>query len=150
MKVKEIIQWFFGAKKTVQKQHGITGGTAWFESDDQDEADALATLAIKKAGFKRSDFFKPVRVDHLVVDGMPEEGVFDTAFCDRYKLAEDGKSWLMPAAQEEIDSTSAKVEQNASSAISTEEQGNGPEGLGYNVNGEPMADVIKKMDWPVV
>lgn len=150
MKVKEIIQWFFGAKKPVQKQHGITGGTAWFESDDQDEADALATLAIKKAGFKRSDFFKPVRVDHLVVDDMPEEGVFDTAFCDRYKLAEDGKSWLMPAAQEEIDSTSAKVKQNANSAISTEGQDNGPEGLGYNVNGEPMADVIKKMDWPVV
>ncbi|WP_370611693.1 RecE family exodeoxyribonuclease [Citrobacter meridianamericanus] len=150
MKVKKIIQWFFGAKKPVQKQHGITGGTAWFESDDQDEADALATLAIKKAGFKRSDFFKPVRVDHLVVDDMPEEGVFDTAFCDRYKLAEDGKSWLMPAAQEEGDSTSAKVEQNGDSANSTGGQGNGPEGLGYNVNGEPMADVIKKMDWPVV
>lgn len=150
MKVKKIIQWFFGAKKPVQKQHGITGGTAWFESDDQDEADALATLAIKKAGFKRSDFFKPVRVDHLVVDDMPEEGVFDTAFCDRYKLAEDGKSWLMPAAQEEGDSTSAKVEQNGDSANSTGGQDNGPEGLGYNVNGEPMADVIKKMDWPVV
>lgn len=150
MKVKEIIQWFFGAKKSTQKQHGINGGTAWFESDDQDEADALATLAIKKAGFKRSDFFKPVRVDHLVVDDMPEEGVFDTAFCNRYKLAEDGKSWLMSAAQEETDPTSAKTEQDANSAISAEGQDNGPEGLGYNVNGEPMADVIKKMDWPVV
>ncbi|EAA4189245.1 hypothetical protein DPC50_02295 [Salmonella enterica subsp. enterica] len=73
----------------------------WFDNDDQDEIDALSTLAIKKAGFKRSDFFKPVRVDHLVVDDMPAEGVFDTAFCDRYKLAEDGKSWLLPAAQSE-------------------------------------------------
>lgn len=40
-------------------------------------------------------------MDHLVVDDMPAEGVFDTAFCDRYKLAEDGKSWLLPAAQSE-------------------------------------------------
>lgn len=174
MKVKKIIQWFFGAKKPVQKQHGITGGTAWFESDDQDEADALATLAIKKAGFKRSDFFKPVRVDHLVVDDMPEEGVFDTAFCDRYKLAEDGKSWLLPAAKPES-TDSADVETGESGAGDAGITGSvitgnaagtsgdttiddnpgspvdaGPEGLGYNVNGEPMADVMKKMDWPVV
>lgn len=149
--MKNIRQLYFKAKKSAQKLYGINAGTIHrLVGDDPDEDDALDTLAIKKAGFKRSDFFKPVRVNHLVVDDMPAEGVFDTAFCDRYKLAEDGKSWLLPAAQEEIDSTSAKVEQNASGAISTEGQDNGPEGLGYNVNGEPMADVIKKMDWPVV
>lgn len=97
--MKNIKQMVFYAKKSIQKLRGIIAGTIWFDNDDQDEIDALSTLAIKKAGFKRSDFFKPVRVDHLVVDDMPAEGVFDTAFCDRYKLAEDGKSWLLPAAQ---------------------------------------------------
>ncbi|EDA0417448.1 hypothetical protein F9D81_15820 [Salmonella enterica] len=92
--MKNIKQMVFYAKKSIQKLRGIIAGTIWFDNDDQDEIDALSTLAIKKAGFKRSDFFKPVRVDHLVVDDMPAEGVFDTAFCDRYKLAEDGKSWL--------------------------------------------------------
>lgn len=100
--MKNIRQLYFKAKKSAQKLYGINAGTIHrLVGDDPDEDDALDTLAIKKAGFKRSDFFKPVRVDHLVVDDMPAEGVFDTAFCDRYKLAEDGKSWLLPAAQPE-------------------------------------------------
>ncbi|EFT6063207.1 hypothetical protein HVD89_005070, partial [Salmonella enterica] len=94
--MQNIIQRVFKAKKATQKLHGITEGTIWrTATDDPDEDDARDTLAIKEAGFKRSDFFKPVRVDHLVVDDMPAEGVFDSAFCDRYKLAEDGKSWLL-------------------------------------------------------
>lgn len=99
--MKNITQLVFKPKKSAIAKGVARPGTAWFDNDDPDEIDALATLAIKAAGFKRSDFFKPVRVDHLVVDDMPAEGVFDTAFCDRYKLAEDGKSWLLPAAQSE-------------------------------------------------
>ncbi|EHQ9353400.1 hypothetical protein KTK71_003175 [Salmonella enterica] len=100
--MKNIRQLYFKAKKSAQKLYGINAGTIYrLVGDDPDEDDALDTLAIKKAGFKRSDFFKPVRVNHLVVDDMPAEGVFDTTFCDRYKLAEDGKSWLLPAAQPE-------------------------------------------------
>lgn len=99
--MKNITQLVFKPKKSAIAKGVARPGTAWFDNDDPDEIDALATLAIKAAGFKRSDFFKPVRVNHLVVDDMPAEGVFDTAFCDRYKLAEDGKSWLLPAAQPE-------------------------------------------------
>ncbi|ECT1022172.1 hypothetical protein DPO11_19285 [Salmonella enterica] len=101
--MKNITQLVFKPKKSAAAKGVARPGTIWFDNDDQDEIDALSTLAIKEAGFKRSDFFKPVRVDHLVVDDMPAEGVFDTAFCDRYKLAEDGKSWLLasPAAQSE-------------------------------------------------
>lgn len=99
--MKNITQLVFKPKKSAIAKGVARPGTAWFDNDDPDEIDALATLAIKAAGFKRSDFFKPVRVDHLVVDDMPAEGVFDTAFCDRYKLAEDGKSWLLPATQPE-------------------------------------------------
>ncbi|HAK4777647.1 TPA: hypothetical protein H2C15_003931 [Salmonella enterica] len=100
--MKNIRQLYFKAKKSAQKLYGINAGTIYrLVGDDPDEDDALDTLAIKIAGFKRSDFFKPVRMNHLVVDDMPAEGVFDTAFCDRYKIAEDGKSWLLPAAQSE-------------------------------------------------
>lgn len=114
--MKNIKQMVFYAKKSIQKLRGIIAGTIWFDSDDQDEIDALSTLAIKKAGFKRSDFFKPVRVDHLVVDDMPMEGVFDTAFCDRYKLAEDGKSWLLPASVAQPESTDSGDTTSAASA----------------------------------
>lgn len=112
--MKNISQLYFKAKKSAQKLYGINAGTIHrVAGDDPDEDDALDTLAIKKAGFKRSDFFKPVRVDHLVVDDMPEEGVFDTAFCERYKLAEDGKSWLLPVAQTE--STDSGMGENSDS-----------------------------------
>ncbi|EBI4022625.1 hypothetical protein BZ070_09215 [Salmonella enterica] len=111
--MKNITQLVFKAKKGAITKGVPPEGTAWFDNDDPDEVDALSTLAIKAAGFKRSDFFKPVRVDHLVVDDMPEEGVFDTAFCERYKLAEDGKSWLLPVAQTE--STDSGTGENSAS-----------------------------------
>ncbi|ECE0792297.1 hypothetical protein GK48_19595 [Salmonella enterica subsp. diarizonae] len=115
--MKNITQLVFKPKKSAIAKGVARPGTAWFDNDDPDEIDALATLAIKAAGFKRSDFFKPVRVDHLVVDDMPAEGVFDTAFCDRYKLAEDGKSWLLPAAQPNSTDSSG-------TDINNQEQGN--------------------------
>ncbi|EEL2519047.1 hypothetical protein G9I05_005019, partial [Salmonella enterica] len=78
--MKNIRQLYFKAKKSTQKLYGINAGTIHRPvGDDPDEDDAMDTLAIKEAGFRRSDFFKPVRVDHLVVDDMPAEGVFDTA-----------------------------------------------------------------------
>ncbi len=115
--MKNITQLVFKPKKSALAKGVARPGTIWFDNDDPDEIDALATLAIKAAGFKRSDFFKPVRVDHLVVDDMPAEGVFDTAFCDRYKLAEDGKSWLLPATQ-------PKSTDSSGTDINNQEQGN--------------------------
>ncbi|EJT4845100.1 hypothetical protein NTD26_003068 [Salmonella enterica] len=172
--MKNIKQMVFYAKKSIQKLRGIIAGTIWFDNDDQDEIDALSTLAIKKAGFKRSDFFKPVRVDHLVVDDMPAEGVFDTAFCDRYKLAEDGKSWLLPAAQpnpagtdtnnqeqgnenttnitDSGDTASAAVtdsETTADIATSASDKADADSVNDVNVNGEPMNEVEKDMGWPM-
>ncbi|EDA4286581.1 hypothetical protein F9H30_09790 [Salmonella enterica subsp. enterica serovar Muenchen] len=177
--MKNITQLVFKAKKGAIAKGVPPEGTAWFDNDDPDEVDALSTLAIKAAGFKRSDFFKPVRVDHLVVDDMPEEGVFDTAFCERYKLAEDGKSWLLPVAQTE--STDSGTGENSDSiseghtnenatdntdtdgstdtTTDTSDEGVGTETVTtatdespareFNVNGERMADVEKEMQQPV-
>ncbi|HEB0785154.1 TPA: hypothetical protein RY256_002610 [Salmonella enterica] len=163
--MKNIRQLYFKAKKTTQKLHGINAGTIHRPvGDDPDEDDALDTLAIKEAGFKRSDFFKPVRVDHLVVDDMPEEGVFDTAFCDRYKLAEDGKSWLLPSAK--LESTDASTGENTDSVSEQQEDENATDtstgtvaddagsaseekklpDYEYNVNGESMEEVLKEAD----
>ncbi|ELW7495009.1 hypothetical protein QLI57_003691 [Salmonella enterica] len=118
--MKNITQLVFKAKKGAIAKGVPPEGTAWFDNDDPGEVDALSTLAIKAAGFKRSDFFKPVRVDNLVVDDMPAEGVFDTEFCERYRLAEDGKSWLLPAAQSQPELTDAPgSEQEQSDAEDT-------------------------------
>lgn len=180
--MKNIRQLYFKAKKSTQKLYGINAGTIHRPvGDDPDEDDAMDTLAIKEAGFRRSDFFKPVRVDHLVVDDMPAEGVFDTAFCDRYKLAEDGKSWLLPAAQPEStdsdttdtdnqeqgnedatsitdsgDTSSAAVTDpdsvttaNTATCTSDSDKADADSVNDVNVNGEPMNEVEKGMDWPM-
>ncbi|HIB1631781.1 TPA: RecE family exodeoxyribonuclease, partial [Salmonella enterica subsp. enterica serovar Muenchen] len=115
VEMKNITQLVFKPKKSAIAKGVARPGTIWFDNDDPDEIDALSTLAIKKAGFKRSDFFKPVRVDHLVVDDMPLEGIFDTAFCDRYKLAEDGKSWLLPVSVAQSESTDSGTGENSDS-----------------------------------
>ncbi|EKO1624706.1 hypothetical protein PZO74_001956 [Salmonella enterica] len=137
--MKNITQLIFKPKKNAVAKGVARAGTIWFDNDDQDEIDALSTLAIKKAGFKRNDFFKPVRVDHLVVDDMPAEGVFDTAFCERYRLADNGKSWLLPAAQPE-----SAAATSTDSGTATTPHSN------VNVNGEPMTEVEKGMDWPAM
>ncbi|EKK0131861.1 hypothetical protein PJ610_000745 [Salmonella enterica] len=208
--MKNITQLVFKPKKSAVAKGVARPGTIWFDNDDPDEIDALSTLAIKEAGFKRSDFFKPVRVDHLVVDDMPMEGVFDTAFCDRYKLAEDGKSWLLPASVAQPESTDSGTGENsdsiserytdenatdnadntdsgdtssptsdastdtgaataatdsdsatdaagsANTAADTSDEVAGSEiatdiatSCDVNVNGEPMTEVMKNMDWPV-
>ncbi|MDV2865002.1 exonuclease [Phytobacter ursingii] len=38
-------------------------------------------------------YLQPVRTDWFVVDDLPEEGVLDATWCDRYELNEDGRSW---------------------------------------------------------
>lgn len=110
---------------------------------------------------------------------MPPEGVFDTAFCDRYKLAENGKSWLLPAAKPESVDASAgentdsvseqqkdehatdKIDSgdttSAGATTDTSTEGVGTETVTdetpayeFNVNGERMADVEKEMQQPVV
>ncbi|EFB0085057.1 hypothetical protein HGJ08_001559 [Salmonella enterica] len=160
--MKDITQLVFHAKKGAVAKGVAQDGTIWFDNDDADEIDALSTLAIKKAGFKRSDFFKPVRVNHLVVDDMPAEGFFDTAFCERYKLAEDGKNWLLPASPEATDSGDTSTAADASTETTADaatcgsadtvtgtasvDSGENLPAHTCNVNDEPMKEVLKGAD----
>ncbi len=41
-----------------------------------------------------ADYQLPVRTNWLVVDDLPAERVLDDAWCDRYELGDDGKSWI--------------------------------------------------------
>ena len=50
-------------------------------------------------------YLQPVRTDWFVVDDLPEEGVLDDTWCDRYELNEDGRSWKQipaPAPEPEV------------------------------------------------
>ncbi|PXK83827.1 exonuclease [Klebsiella variicola] len=65
----------------------------------------------------------PIRTNWLIVDDLPEEGVLDDTWCDRYELGgEDGLTWqkiVVPAAAEP--QPSSKPENDISPANSDEE-----------------------------
>ncbi|MDD1884090.1 exonuclease [Klebsiella pneumoniae] len=65
----------------------------------------------------------PIRTNWLIVDDLPEEGVLDNTWCDRYELGgEDGLTWqkiVAPAAAEP--QPSSKPEYDISPANSDEE-----------------------------
>nr|WP_279079312.1 RecE family exodeoxyribonuclease [Hafnia alvei] len=72
---------------------------------------AISFLA-KQAGMDLSNYFKPVTTDTPIVDDLPEENEFSTAWCDKYELADDKKTWRLiapPEAETKIDDDLVKV-----------------------------------------
>ncbi|WP_312467320.1 PD-(D/E)XK nuclease-like domain-containing protein [Pseudescherichia sp.] len=68
----------------------------WFsaKSDSRAEREMLNILDDADIAVGRgADYQLPQRTDWHVVDDLPEEGVLDDTWCDRYTLGEDGRSW---------------------------------------------------------
>ncbi|MCR4457615.1 PD-(D/E)XK nuclease-like domain-containing protein [Pseudescherichia sp. L3] len=68
----------------------------WFsaKSDSRAEREMLNILDDADIAVGRgADHQLPQRTDWHVVDDLPEEGVLDDTWCDRYTLGEDGRSW---------------------------------------------------------
>lgn len=72
---------------------------------------AISFLA-KQNGIDLSNYFKPVTTDTPIVDDLPEENEFSTAWCDKYELADDKKTWQLiapPEVETKIDDELIKV-----------------------------------------
>ncbi|WP_312226782.1 PD-(D/E)XK nuclease-like domain-containing protein [Pseudescherichia sp.] len=68
----------------------------WFsaKSDSRAEREILNILDDADIAVGRgADYLLPQRTDWHVADDLPEEGVLDDTWCDRYTLGEDGRSW---------------------------------------------------------
>ncbi|MEK0167979.1 RecE family exodeoxyribonuclease [Pseudescherichia vulneris] len=68
----------------------------WFsaKSDSRAEREMLNILDDADITVGRgADYQLPQRTDWHVVDDLPEEGVLDDTWCERYTLGEDGRSW---------------------------------------------------------
>ncbi|WP_312269917.1 RecE family exodeoxyribonuclease [Pseudescherichia sp.] len=68
----------------------------WFsaKSDSRAEREILNILDDADIAVGRgADYQLPQRTDWHVADDLPEEGVLDDTWCDRYTLGEDGRSW---------------------------------------------------------
>ncbi|HII0118459.1 TPA: 3'-5' exoribonuclease domain-containing protein [Klebsiella variicola] len=98
----------------------------WFsaKSDSRAERKILDILEDAEINVGRGASHQlPIRTNWLIVDDLPEEGVLDDTWCDRYELGgEDGLTWqkiVAPAAAEP--QPSSKPENEISPANSDEE-----------------------------
>lgn len=98
----------------------------WFsaKSDSRAERKILDILEDAEINVGRGASHQlPIRTNWLIVDDLPEEGVLDDTWCDRYELGgEDGLTWqkiVVPAAAEP--QPSSKPESDISPANSDEE-----------------------------
>ncbi|WP_447518731.1 3'-5' exoribonuclease domain-containing protein [Klebsiella pneumoniae] len=98
----------------------------WFsaKSDSRAERKILDILEDAEINVGRGASHQlPIRTNWLIVDDLPEEGVLDDTWCDRYELGgEDGLTWqkiFAPAAAEP--QPSSKPENDISPANSDEE-----------------------------
>ncbi|ENR4936669.1 3'-5' exoribonuclease [Klebsiella pneumoniae] len=98
----------------------------WFsaKSDSRAERKILDILEDAEINVGRGASHQlPIRTNWLIVDDLPEEGVLDDTWCDRYELGgEDGLTWqkiVVPAAAEP--QPSSKSENDISPANSDEE-----------------------------
>lgn len=81
----------------------------WFSAKSDSRAEREILNILEDAGIsvgRGADHQLPIRTNWFIVDDLPEEGVLDDTWCDRYELGgEDGISWGKIAAPEREKST---------------------------------------------
>ncbi|WP_279084157.1 RecE family exodeoxyribonuclease [Kluyvera ascorbata] len=92
---------FFNVVKATQKS-GKKDAVIWRSAKSEARANLQLDVDLEDAGIETGrgkDYQKPIRTDFPVFNDLPEEGVVDFTWCERYELAEDLRTWqLKPGA----------------------------------------------------
>ncbi|SQC34264.1 RecE family exodeoxyribonuclease [Kluyvera cryocrescens] len=92
---------FFNVVKATQKS-GKKDAVIWFTEKTEARANLRLDVELEDAGIETGrgkDYQKAIRTDFPVFNDLPEEGVVDYTWCERYELAEDLRTWqLKPGA----------------------------------------------------
>ena len=70
----------------------------WFSAKTDARADREILNILEDAGIevgRAADYQLPIRTDWHITDDLPEEGILDDTWCDRYQLAENTTSWQL-------------------------------------------------------
>ncbi|MCU6410910.1 RecE family exodeoxyribonuclease [Enterobacter cloacae] len=103
---------FFYVVKATQKS-GKEDAVIWFTAKSEARANLQLDVELEDAGIETGrgkDYAKPVRTDFPVYNDLPEESTVDYTWCKRYKLQDDGRTWLPKAGAEStgaMDNTAA-------------------------------------------
>ncbi|MGY6029879.1 RecE family exodeoxyribonuclease [Phytobacter sp. AG2a] len=97
---------FFHLLKASQKS-GKKDAVIWFTAKSAARANLQLDVALEEAGIEETgrgkDYAKPIRTDFPVVNDLPEEGAVDYTWCERYELADDGRTWQLKASKAPAD-----------------------------------------------
>ncbi len=92
---------FFHLLKASQKS-GKKDAVIWFTAKSAARANLQLDVALEDAEIETGrgkDYAKPIRTDMPIVDDLPEEGVIDYTWCERYTLVDDQRTWnVIPVA----------------------------------------------------
>lgn len=101
---------FFHLIKATQKS-GKQDAVIWFTAKSEARAALQLDVELEEAGIETGrgkDYAKPIRTDMPVCNDLPEEGAIDYTWCERYALAEDGRTWnVIPGAASQSETTTA-------------------------------------------
>ncbi|EMG7110336.1 PD-(D/E)XK nuclease-like domain-containing protein [Enterobacter cloacae] len=93
---------FFYVVKATQKS-GKEDAVIWFTAKSEARANLQLDVELEDAGIETGrgkDYAKPIRTDFPVYNDLPEESTVDYTWCKRYKLQDDGRTWLPKAVAE--------------------------------------------------
>ncbi|EMO7593039.1 hypothetical protein WDR35_002612 [Salmonella enterica] len=171
-----LLPYFVNLRAKVKS--GLKDVVFWISAKSDARALREMENALEDADIKRSAFFKDAIITGLpVYNDLPQEGELDFTWCERYEFSDDTGTWLpvVPVQPESADSDNASIseghtdenatditdsgdtasaavtdsETTADTATSASDKADADSVNDVNVNGEPMNEVEKDMDWPM-
>lgn len=140
---------FFNLIKASQKSKK-PNGIFWFSAKTAARAKLQAQVILEDAEIevgRGHDYQLPVTTDFPVVDDLPEEGVIDFTWCDRYELAEDGRTWL-PKAKEAKSASIQKEHAVLAAAEVSKLVESDSEAIVPTETGNDAAGLLERPDYP--
>ncbi|CAB1227953.1 PD-(D/E)XK nuclease-like domain-containing protein [Serratia marcescens] len=90
--MQNVAAYLYRAKQKSGKNHLFT----YFEAKSDDHAETKRDFLFMEAGYSKSDYFAPVRIDFPVVDELPAEGEFSETFWLTWALESDASKTCVP------------------------------------------------------
>lgn len=115
---------FFNLIKSAKKS-GKPNGVFWFSAKTEARAKLQAQVILEDAEIEvgRGHAYQlPILTDFPVFDDLPEEGVIDFTFCDRYELGDDNRTWKKIVVAEAKEPETKTVETTSDVKVPSREQ----------------------------
>ncbi|HCR2972361.1 RecE family exodeoxyribonuclease [Klebsiella aerogenes] len=98
------MEYFYLIKAT--QKSGKADAVIWRSAKTESRALLQLDVDLEDAEIETGrgkDYQKPIRTDFPVFNDLPAEGVLDYSWCERYQLADDGRTWALKPGQESVD-----------------------------------------------